>query len=209
MGARSAIGFDSLKMAGIYYGRRASPWGRTQRSLLFLSWRHPAGSIPNESSGDGMPEKSFPVTRDGMQRLQRELHELRTVKRREIADRIHAAREFSTTQNNAEYDDAKNELEIVEGRIRTLEQQVQLAVLIDEERAHQASSVQIGSTVVVKQDSKEREFTIVGPTEADPPNGRISNESPVGKALLGKRVGDDVQVMAPRGVMRLTVMGIK
>ncbi|MBI2761415.1 MAG: transcription elongation factor GreA [Chloroflexi bacterium] len=156
-----------------------------------------------------MPEKTFPVTRDGMQRLQRELHELRTVKRREIADRIHAAREFSTTQNNAEYDDAKNELEIVEGRIRTLEQQVQLAVLIDEERAHHASSVVIGSTVVVKQDSKEREYTIVGPTEADPPSGRISNESPVGKALLGKRVGDDVQVMAPRGVMRMTVTGIK
>jgi transcription elongation factor GreA len=156
-----------------------------------------------------MPEKTFPVTREGMQRLQRELHELRTIKRREIADRIHGAREFSTTQNNAEYDDAKNEMEIVEGRIRTLEQQVQLAVLIDEERAHHASSVMIGSTVVVKQDSKEREFTIVGPTEADPPSGRISNESPVGKALLGKRVGDDVQVMAPRGVMRMTVTGIK
>jgi transcription elongation factor GreA len=156
-----------------------------------------------------MVEKTFPVTRDGLARLKDELNDLRTVRRREIADRIHAAREFSTTQNNAEYDAAKNELEIVEGRIRTLEQQVQLAVLIDEERAHGASTVQLGSTVVVNVDAKTREYTIVGPTEADPTTGRISHESPVGKALLGKRVGDDVQVMAPRGVMRMQVTAIR
>jgi transcription elongation factor GreA len=156
-----------------------------------------------------MVEKTFPVTRDGLARLKDELNDLRTVRRREIADRIHAAREFSTTQNNAEYDAAKNELEIVEGRSRTLEQQVQLAVLIDEERAHGASTVQLGSTVVVNVDAKTREYTIVGPTEADPTTGRISHESPVGKALLGKRVGDEVQVMAPRGVMRMQVTAIR
>lgn len=156
-----------------------------------------------------MVEKTIPVTRDGLHRLERELEELRTVRRREIADRIHSAREFSTTQNNAEYDDAKNELELVEGRIRSLEAQLQRMVLIDEERAHQASSVQVGATVVVSVDGKEREFTIVGSAEADPSGGRISNESPVGSALLGKRVGDEVQVMAPRGVVNMKITRIK
>ena len=121
-------------------------------------------------------------------------------KRREIADRIHAAREFSTTQNNAEYDDAKNELELIEARIRTLEQQLQHAEVIDEERAHRASNVVIGCTVIVEADGKHREYTIVGSAEADPATGRISNESPVGRALLGKRVGEEVQVLAPRGM---------
>lgn len=156
-----------------------------------------------------MAEKTFPVTREGLARLKRDLHELQTVKRKEVADRIHAAREFSTTQNNAEYEDAKSELELIEGRIRTLELQLQRAVLIDEDKAQHASSVQVGSTVIVETGGKAVQYTIVGPTEADPPAGRISNESPVGKALLGKRVGDQVQVMAPRGVMRLTVTEIK
>src|SRR5215216_4385534 len=147
-------------------------------------------------------EKSLPITREGLDRLKRELHELSTVKRKEVADRIHAAREFTTTQNNAEFEDAKNEMELVESRIRTLEQQVRMAVVIDEERAHHASSVQLGSTVTVTLDGKVCEYMIVGPTEVDPSTGRISNESPVGKALLGKRVGDEIQVMAPRGVMR-------
>jgi transcription elongation factor GreA len=155
-----------------------------------------------------MAEKTVPITRDGYKRLERELEELRT-RRREIADRIHAARELSTTQNNAEYDDAKNELELNEGRIRTLEQQLQRAVLIDEEQAHHASAVQVGSTVIVTVNGKEQQYQIVGSAEADPTTGRISNESPVGSALLGKRVGDEVQVMAPRGVVRLTVTEIK
>ena len=156
-----------------------------------------------------MVEKTIPMTRDGIARIERELEELRTVRRREIADRIHAAREFSTTQNNAEYEDAKNEMELVESRIRTLEQQLQRAVLIDEDSAHHASSVQVGSTVVVTIDGKQREYTIVGSTEVDATNGRISNESPVGRALLGKRVGDEVQVMAPRGVVTMRVAEIK
>jgi transcription elongation factor GreA len=156
-----------------------------------------------------MVGKTIPMTREGRARLERELEELRTVRRREIADRIHAAREFATTQNNAEYEDAKSELELVEGRIRALEEQLQRAVLIDERQAHLATSVQLGSTVVVTVDGKRHEYTIVGSAEADPTSGRISNESPVGSALLGKRVGDEVQVMAPRGVVRMTVAEIK
>jgi transcription elongation factor GreA len=155
-----------------------------------------------------MAEKTLPMTRDGKKRLEAELEELR-VRRREIADRIHEARELSTTQNNAEYDDAKNELELNESRIRTIEQQLQRAVLIDEERAHAASAVQVGSTVIVAVNGKEQEYQIVGPTEADPNTGRISNESPVGSALLGKRVGEEVQVMAPRGVVKYKINKIK
>lgn len=156
-----------------------------------------------------MAEKAIPITREGRARLEREIEELRTVRRREIADRIHAAREFSTTQNNAEYEDAKSEFELIENRIRQLEQQLQRTVLIDEEIAHRASTVLVGSTVVVTINDRRQEYTIVGSTEADPSSGRISNESPVGRALLGKRVGDEVQVMAPRGVVRMTVSEIK
>jgi transcription elongation factor GreA len=155
-----------------------------------------------------MAEKSLPMTRDGKLKLEAELEELR-IRRKEIADRIHEARELSTTQNNAEYDDAKNELELNESRIRTVEQQLRRAVLIDEERAHHASAVQVGSTVIVAVNGKVQEYQIVGPTEADPNTGRISNESPVGSALLGKRVGEEVQVMAPRGVVKYTINEIK
>lgn len=156
-----------------------------------------------------MVEKTIPMTREGIARLRRELDELRTVRRREVADRIHSARELSTAQNNAEYDDAKNELELVESRIRTLEAQLQQAVLIDEASAQRSSSVQVGSTVVVSMDGKDKTYTIVGSTEVDLASGRISNESPVGRALLGRRVGDEVQIMAPRGVVWLKITRIQ
>lgn len=156
-----------------------------------------------------MVEKTIPMTREGRAKLQRELEELRSVRRREMADRLQAARELSTAQNNAEYDEAKAQWEINESRIRAIEEQLQRAVIIDEGMAQGASMVQIGSTVIVSLDDKEREYTIVGHTEVDPATGRISNESPVGRALLGKRVGDQVQVMAPRGVVTMTVTKIK
>ena len=156
-----------------------------------------------------MVEKSIPMTRDGRARLLRELEALRSERRREIADRMHGARELSTAQNNAEYDEAKAQWEINEQRIRAIEEQLGHAILIDEEQAHHASTVQVGATVVVSMGDKQQEYTIVGNTEVDLAAGRISNESPVGRALLGKRVGDEVQVMAPRGVVRMTVTGIK
>jgi transcription elongation factor GreA len=156
-----------------------------------------------------MAEKAVPMTREGIERLEKELDHLRTVKRPEVADRIHAAKELASAQNNAEYEEAKNEQAFVEGRIMTLEHLLQNATIIDEEAAHHASRVQIGSKVSV--DSSEggtTEYTIVGPAEARPTEGLISNESPVGRALLGKRVGDEVQVSVPKGVLRLTVKKI-
>jgi len=156
-----------------------------------------------------MPEKPVPLTKEGLAKLEQELEYLRNARRPEVAARIHAAKELASTQDNAEYEDAKNEQAFVEGRILTLEKLIQNAVVIDEEQAHSAKAVQLGSHVtVVHADGREEHYTIVGPAEADPRDGRISNESPVGRALLGKRVGDRVQVNVPKGVLRLTVTAI-
>jgi transcription elongation factor GreA len=155
-----------------------------------------------------MAEKATPLTREGLERLEKELEHLRNVRRPEVAERIHAAKELASAQNNAEYEEAKNEQAFVEGRIITLERLLQNATVIDEEAAHHASRVQLGSKVAVKSDGKAMEYTIVGPAEARPTEGLISHESPVGRALIGKRVGDEVQVQVPRGLLRITVTGI-
>jgi len=150
------------------------------------------------------------LTQEGLSKLEHELEQLKTVRRPQVAERIRESKELASTQNNAEYDDAKNEQAFVEGRILTLETLIQNATIIDEEQAHHASQVQIGSTVSVQEGgaSKAQQFTIVGAPEADPKTGRISNESPVGRALLGKRVGDEVQVSVPKGILRYTVTKI-
>jgi transcription elongation factor GreA len=156
-----------------------------------------------------MAEKAVPMTKDGLERLEKELELLRNVRRPEVAERIHAAKELASAQNNAEYEEAKNEQAFVEGRIMTLEHLLQNATVIDEEAAHRANRVQIGSKVGVStSEGKDMVYTIVGPAEAQPTEGLISNESPVGKALLGKRVGDEVQVSVPKGVLRLTIVNI-
>ena len=156
-----------------------------------------------------MAEKAQPMTKDGIERLEKELDHLRSVRRHEVADRIHQAKELASAQNNAEYEEAKNEQAFVEGRIMTLEHLLQNVTVIDEEAAHHANRVQLGSKVSLKDgDGKAMEYTIVGAAEARPTEGMISNESPVGRALLGKRVGDEVQVSAPRGVLRLSVTSI-
>ena len=156
-----------------------------------------------------MIQKQTPITREGYARLEEELKQLRTVRRPEVAARIQKAKELTSTQNNPEYEDAKNEQAFVEGRIQDLERLLQNATIIDEEEAHHSSFVQLGSQVtVVNQKGQKEQYTIVGSAEADPSKGRISNESPVGRALLGKRVGEEVQVAVPAGVVRLTVKSI-
>jgi len=149
------------------------------------------------------------LTQEGLAKLEEELEFLKTVRRPQVAERIRQAKELASTQNNAEYDDAKNEQAFVEGRVLTLEKMIQDATIIDEEQAHHAKEVRIGSTVtVVEEKDKKQIFTIVGSAEADPKQGKISNESPVGVALLGKRVGDEVQVSVPKGILRFTVSKI-
>jgi len=145
-----------------------------------------------------MVEKTQPITKEGLERLEQELNYLETERRREVAARIHQAKELASTQNNADYEDAKNEQAMVEGRIQMLQALIQHAEIIDEEGAHKSKRVILGSTVRVKVsdgESKSQEFTIVGPAEADPREGKISNESPVGRALIGKKINDEVRVI--------------
>ena len=158
-----------------------------------------------------MVEKTQPITKEGLQRLEQELHHLETERRREVAARIHQAKELASTQNNADYEDAKNEQAMVEGRIQMLQALIQHAEIIDEEGAHKSKRVILGSTVRVKVsdgDSKTQEFTIVGPAEADPREGKISNESPVGRALMGKKLNDEVQASVPKGILTMKIVKI-
>jgi transcription elongation factor GreA len=156
-----------------------------------------------------MVEKPQPITKDGLAKIEAELEYFETVRRREVADKIHQAKELASTQNNAEYEDAKNEQAMVEGRILQLQSLIQNAEIIDETGAHKSKIVILGSTVKVKtDDGKSHEYTIVGPAEADPREGKISNESPVGRALIGKKLNDEVQVNAPRGIVTYKVTKI-
>ena len=154
-----------------------------------------------------MPAKQVPLTKEGLTKLQGELDQLLTVRRAEVAQRIHDAKELVGAQNTPEYEDARNEQAFVEGRILTLEAIIQNAEIIEETHDHQ--KVSLGSKVTVLNHKGEREnYTIVGSAEADPKAGRISNESPVGQALLAKGVGDEVKVNAPAGVLRWTIVRI-
>jgi transcription elongation factor GreA len=156
-----------------------------------------------------MVDKPQPITKEGLAKIEEELRYLETVRRREVADKIHQAKELASTQNNAEYEDAKNEQAMVEGRILQLQSLIQNATIIDEDGAHKSKQVTLGSTVKVKtSDGKSQEYTIVGPAEADPREGKISNESPVGRALIGKKLNDEVQVNAPRGLITMKITKI-
>lgn len=152
-----------------------------------------------------MIEKQQPITRDGLTKIEEELRYLETVRRPEVAEKIKQAKELSSTQNNAEYEDARNEQAMVEGKINALSSLIQNAQIIDEAGAHKSKIVILGSTVKVKQDGKAHEYTIVGPAEADPREGKISNESPVGRALMGKKANDEIKINVPRGLMTLKI----
>src|SRR5579864_3910890 len=151
-------------------------------------------------------DKPVLLTKDGISKLERELEELRTVRRSEIAERIKYAKDFGDISENAEYEDAKNEQGMVEGRILTLENMLRNAVLIEETDDH--GVVRIGSDVEVKDEFGKQVFTIVGPAEVDVASGRISLESPVGKALLGHRKDESVEVQRPGGARVLKIVRV-
>ncbi len=153
------------------------------------------------------PEPVY-VTEEGLQKFKAELEHLRTVRRQQVAARIQQARELEVSGTDAEYDDAKNEQAFIEGRILELDNITKNAVIVQHGRP--AGRIEIGSTVkVVADDGGEEAYTIVGSTEADPVRGKISNESPVGKALLGKKVGDTITVAAPRGTIKFKIKSVK
>ena len=146
------------------------------------------------------------LTKDGFEKLENELEHLRNVKRKEIADRIKEAISYGDITDNAEYEDAKNEQAFMEARINDLERTLKKARLLDEtDRDSQA--VSLGSTVTLKdlESGEELEYIIVGTAEADPTEDKISNESPVGKAIMGKEVGDIVEVKVPAGIAKYEV----
>jgi len=148
------------------------------------------------------------LTKEGFQKLQDELEFLRTAKRQEVAERLHEAMEGGELIENAEYEAAKNEQAFVEGRIQELEIILAAAHLIDDAAAHQDPTlVQVGDTVTIQEDGGDQEeYTIVGAAEADPRSGKISNESPLGKALLNHHPGDVVSVDAPGGAFKVKVI---
>ncbi|MBO8129293.1 MAG: transcription elongation factor GreA [Peptococcaceae bacterium] len=154
--------------------------------------------------------KEVILTSTGLKRLEEELEHLRTVRRREVAERIKQAIEFGDISENSEYEDAKNEQAFIEGRIITLEKMLRNAKVIESGNG-QTGEVSIGSTVRLKnlEDNQEREYTIVGSLESDPGNRKISNESPVGQALMGHQVGDVVEVEVPAGTIKYEILDIK
>lgn len=154
-----------------------------------------------------MAEQATFLTREGLKKLEEELAYLRTVRRAEVAERLHNAMEDGELIENAEYEDAKNEQAFVEGRILTLENMLSNAVVIEDDGPE--GVVRLGSIVTVREDGgKPEKYHIVGAAEANPREGRISNESPLGKALMDRKVGDAVKVNAPAGVLTFTIVGI-
>ena len=140
------------------------------------------------------------ITPDGLEKLKEEIEQLTTVKRREVAERIKEAREFGDISENAEYDDAKNEQALLEQRILQLEERLRRATVIDEKELG-TDEVKVGSLVHVKdqKSGNSQKFHIVGSTEANPAEQKLSNESPIGRALLGHKRNDVVTVDVPRG----------
>jgi len=157
-----------------------------------------------------MAEKKILLTPAGLKKLEEELNYLRTVKRREVADRIKQAIEFGDISENSEYDEAKKEQAFIEGRILTLEKQLRNAEVIDVSQIR-TDEVSLGSKVVLEDMELGEivEYEIVGSMEANPSENRISNESPVGKAILGKKVGSVVDVQVPEGIIKYKILGIQ
>lgn len=157
-----------------------------------------------------MASKEVILTQDGLEKLEKELEFLKSVKRREIASRIKLSINFGDISENSEYENAKNDQAFIEGRIITLEKMLRNARLIDDGEIN-TELVSIGCTVTLRdlEFNEDFDYTIVGSAEADPSENKISNESPVGKAILGKPVGSEVEVSVPAGNIRYKILGIK
>lgn len=153
--------------------------------------------------------KQILVTDEGLKKLEAELEELKSVKRKEIADKIKVALSFGDLSENSEYDEAKNEQAIVEARIATLEQMLKNVKILDAADLS-TDTIHVGSKMKLKdiEFDEEIEYQIVGSTESDPFDGKISDESPVGQALLGHKVGDIIDVETPSGVIKFEVLEI-
>jgi len=156
-----------------------------------------------------MTEKEIFLTEEGLTKLNEELEHLISVRRPEVADKIQQAKELRSSVSSPEYEEAKDEQGFVEGRILEIDRIIKSAKIIHHKDVN-LDFVEVGNEVMVQlQDGSEEHYTIVGSAEANPSEWRISNESPIGQALLGKRVGDDVEVEAPAGLLKLRILEIK
>ncbi len=155
-------------------------------------------------------EREVLMTQEGLEELQRELKNLKEVKRVEVAEKIKVARDFGDLSENAEYDAARNEQSMMEGRITELEFKISHAKIIVNQQ-NDLDTISVGKTVLLHdiEFDEDVEYTLVGTTEADPAANKISNESPLGKALLGKKVGETVQYNAPGGKMEMKILDIR
>jgi transcription elongation factor GreA len=155
-------------------------------------------------------ERETILTASGLRKLEEELEHLKGTRRKEVAERIKQAKEFGDLSENAEYDDAKNEQAFVEGRILQIEQMLRSARVIENDDGTDGSAVTVGSTVTIRDTAAgdQVSYTIVGTAEADPLRDRISNESPVGQALLGRKIGDTVTIRVPAGTLKYTILEI-
>ncbi len=182
--------------------------------FIYLMWNMSVGyekryRLARKAGMCSMAEQEVLLSPEGKEKLEEELNYLRLVRRKEVAERIKTAREFGDLAENAEYEDAKNEQAFVEGRIMTLENILRHAV-VTQNGDVKSDVVTVGSTLTVKEleSGTIHTYTIVGSQEADPGKQRISNESPVGKALLGRKGGSIVTVTAPAGTFRYEILSI-
>ncbi len=152
------------------------------------------------------------VTPEGLEKLQRELSYLTEVRRKEVADRIRQARDFGDISENSEYDDAKTEQGLLERRISEIQRRIRNAKVVDPSEAD-TDAVDLGTRVTLRvvgsKKSEERTFQIVGANESDPTNGKLSHASPVGRAVLKRRVGDKVTVSTPRGATEYEIVNVE
>ncbi|WP_078597277.1 transcription elongation factor GreA [Evansella clarkii] len=153
-----------------------------------------------------MTEEKHYMTTEGKEKLEKELEYLKTERRKEVVERIKVARSFGDLSENSEYDSAKEEQAFVEGRINQLEKMIRNAHIIEDD-GDNSSIVSLGKTVTFKElpDGEEEEYTIVGRAEADPIEGKISNDSPMAQSLMGKTIGDQVSVSTPGGDIRVEI----
>lgn len=155
-----------------------------------------------------MDTKKIYLTKDGLSDLRKEYEELSKIKRPEVVSRVSAARDQGDLSENAEYTAAREELSFIDGRIDELEELLKEVVLI-QDNGHSHKTVSLGAKVTVKVDGKKEEYTVVGEFEADPRAKKISHESPLGKALIGKKIGETVEVEAPAGRIVYTILTVQ
>ena len=157
-----------------------------------------------------MVEKTFPMTKEGLEKLEQELDNLKLVKRPEVIERIKIARSYGDLSENSEYEAAKDEQAFIEGRISTVETMIRYAEIVDNADIDK-NEVALGKSVVFQEvgDDEEEEYEIVGTAEADPFSGKISNESPIAQALIGRKVGDVVKIPLPMGEIEVKIVDVK